>query len=219
MDINEIIKFVLENKPVLTVFIILLWWMERNNRLSSEKRERSLLRELADCPPEPEPESTAAKVGVITTSVALASLSALFLVGCGSNMTYTPTKTTPEPTWTATEPFETPTQIATPTIKEVTAAPEWVWDTIGTYTPTLMDMNVRECSKVDDTACPVVGEVKRDTGVQFFAIVRIAATGDIWLCLDSSAVNNGLYSQCREMVAWWLGGQEFGKVTMETPAG
>lgn len=219
MDINQIIKFVLENKPVLTVFIIFLWWLERNNRLSAEKRERALLRQFADCPPEPEPESPAAKVGVITTSIALAGLSAVFLVGCGSNMTYEPPKTQPEPSWQATEAFSTPTQIATPGIIEVTAAPEWVWDVIGVYTPTLVDMNVRSCSVADDNLCPVVGEVKRDEPTQFFAIVRIAASGDVWLCLDSEPAEGKLLSQCGHMVAWYLDGVEYGKVSVETPAG
>jgi hypothetical protein len=146
----------------------------------------------------------------------------LFLVGCGTyTPVYTPVplETQPEPSWQATEAFATPTQIASPTIKEVTAAPEWRWDVIGVYTPTLLDMNIRSCSQVNDTLCPVVGEVKRDESVQFYAIVRLAASGDVWLCLDSEPVEGGLYSQCGRMVAWYLDGVEYGKVSVQTPAG
>lgn len=217
--IGEIINFVLENKPVFTVFILILWWFERNGRLSAERRERGLLRELADCPPEKPDETVAEKIGVITTTMALLAASAVFLVGCGANMTYTPTKTQPEPFWQATEAFSTPTQIATPGIIEVTAAPEWVWDVTGVYTPSLVDMNVRSCSVADDNLCPVVGEVKRDESTQFFAIVRIRASGDVWLCLDSEPAEGKLLSQCGRMVAWYLDGIEYGKVSVETPAG
>lgn len=217
MDINELIKYINQNKPVLTVFILILWWFERNGRMSSEKRERGLLRELAECPPEPEQESVAEKIGVVSTTIALVAASAIFLVGC--NMTYTTTKTPPAPSWIATEASKDLTAIATPSIIEVTAAPEWQWDVIGTYTPTVMDMNIRSCSHAIDTLCPVVGELPVGDGAQFFAIVRLSASGDVWLCLDGHPVDGGIYSDCGRMVAWVLDGVEYGRVTIHTPDG
>jgi len=218
MDINELINYITMNKPVLTVFILILWWFERNGRLSSEKRERGLLRELAECPPEPETESVVERIGVVSTTMALVAASALFLVGCGS-MTYVPTKTPPASTHMATEAIETPTRIVTPPIIEVTASSEWQWDTIGVYTPSIMAMNIRRCSQVNDALCPVVGEVARGEPVTFYAIVVIHASGDVWLCLDPIEREGRLLSQCGKMVAQTLDNIPYGKIEIVEPPG
>jgi hypothetical protein len=221
MDINELINYITANKPVLTVFILILWWFERNGRLSSEKRERGLLRELADCPPEKEEEGIAEKVGVISTTLALVAASAVFLVGCGTygyDMTYTPEKTQPAPPWKATGVLHETSATQTPSIIEVTQSPEWVWDTIGVYTPTIVDMNIRRCSVADDT-CPIIGEVRVGEGVQFFAIVRHADSGDVWVCLDSVPQDGELLSQCGRMVAFVLSGKEYATLKFAQPDG
>lgn len=95
---------------------------------------------------------------------------------------------------------------------------EWLWYTKGTYTPTVLDMNVRECSVVSES-CPVVGEVKLGVGVVFYALVRHSYSGDVWLCLDEVPIDGELLSQCKEMVVYILAGKVYGKLTLAEPNG
>lgn len=229
MDINEIINYIMQNKPVITIVFATLWWLERLSRISSEKRERGLLRELADCPPEPEVESVAEKLGAVSTSIAMISASALFLVGCvwqeapnqtyAPVMTHTPEKTQQTPLRTVTGAIKTTPSVTSPAIIEVTPDNEWQWDTIGMYTPSFMAMNIRQCSQVDDNLCPVVGEVARGETVTFYAIVVIHASGDVWLCLDPVEHEGRLLSQCGKMVAQTLDGVPYGKIEIVEPPG
>jgi len=218
MDFAEIVQYLIDNKPGLTIFALCLWWLERVARMACEKRERTLLRELADCPPEPEPEPLAEKVGVIVPSVAMVALTSLLLIGCIGETTTMPAKTQLAPTQHATEAIETPTPVATPPIIEVTPSEEWVWFVVGNYTPTKMDMNIRECSRADDR-CPVVGNASINEPVTFYAIVNLRDSGDVWLCLDAVFIAGNAESQCGQMVAWWLSGVEYGRVVIKDADG
>lgn len=112
----------------------------------------------------------------------------------------------------------------TPPIIEITALPyptRWTEkhiEVIGVFTPG-MDMNIRSCAAATDE-CWTGETAYSGERYQFYMMITVYATNDVWLCLDALPDNEGgLTSQCGRAVAYILGGKKYGAIEIVTPAG
>jgi hypothetical protein len=115
------------------------------------------------------------------------------------------------PTLTST-PTLAPTETATPTIIEIPVpTPGEVWDILGSYTP-FNRLNIRSCARTD---CDRVGLLQAGAPVDVYGMVVVA--GDVWLCLDVSYTQGGVYlgSQCGQLVAYQIDGHVYGELQLK----